>query len=118
MSKKDSTKRIELNKRKLAIMPRIPSAITLNGITIETEYNENLLSDRERFAEFCPRTLKITLAKNLSDQRGYLSYAHELVEAIKSIYALDLKETEIQALALAFHELLMQGKLYTIIEEE
>ena len=116
--KKDGIKRIELNKRKLVIMPTIPRSITLNGLTVETEYNENLLSDRERFAEFCPRTLKITLAKNLSDQRAQLSYCHEIVESIKSIYALDLKETEIQALGLAFHELLMQGKLYTIIEEE
>lgn len=116
--KKDGIKRIELNKRKLAIMPAIPHSIVLNGITIETEYNENLLSDRERFAEFCPRTLKITLASNLSQERAQLSYCHEIVEAIKSIYALDLKETEIQALGLAFRELLMQGKLYRIIETD
>jgi hypothetical protein len=114
---KNGAKKLEVGKRKLVVRPTIPRSITLVGLEIETKYDENMLSDREFFGEWCPRTMDITIAKNAVSQRQLLAYCHELVEAIVDIYDIDVKEREKQALGLAFYELLMQGKLYTVVEE-
>lgn len=101
----------------IKIVPTIPLSITLNGLIIETKYEENLLADREVFGEFNQREMIIRLDKSLPTQKSQLTYCHELTEAVESIHDLDLKEKEKQAFALALYELLMQGKLYTVVEE-
>jgi len=99
-------------------MFKIPDYIELNKLKIKINLDPNLLADTGNFGDYNTRTLTITLSETLSDQKKGLILLHEIIEAIVDIYALNLKQTEIQALGVAFHELLMQGKLYTIIEEE
>lgn len=118
MKKDSSTRRFEINKRKLIVMPVIPQSITLCGQVIKTVFEENLLADREIYGEFRQREMVIALDKSLPPQKAKVTYCHELSEAMESIFVLDLKEPEKQAFALTLYELLMQGKLYTIIEEE
>ena len=97
-------------------MFKIPDYIELNKLKIKINLDPHLLADTGNFGDYNTRTLTITLSETLSDQKKGIILLHEIIEAIVDIYALDLKQTEIQALGLAFHELLMQGKLYYIVE--
>jgi hypothetical protein len=86
---------------------KIPASITLFGFEIKTAYNNTLLADRERYGEYCSRTMTITLDKNLSEQRMALVYCHELVEAIADINHLDIEEQDKQAMGIAIYQIIL-----------
>ena len=95
---------------------KIPESIFIDSFEIKTLYDKTLLSDRERFGEFCEREMTITLDANLSLQRMQLTYFHELVEAIISIYHLselnDNEEQQKQAMGIAIRTLMLQHKKF------
>jgi hypothetical protein len=95
---------------------KIPESIYIDSFEIKTLYDNTLLADRERFGEWCGRTMTITLDANLSHQRMQLSYFHELVEAIISIYHLsemnDNEEQQKQAMGIAIRTLMLQHKKF------
>jgi hypothetical protein len=106
-------------KKPLMGICRIPESITLSGFRIKTLYNPTLLADRERYGEYCSRTMTITLDSNLSDQRKALTYVHELVEAIKDINHVDMDESTIQAVGIGIHQIILQNNiLFAQITEE
>jgi hypothetical protein len=98
-------------KKPLMGICNIPETITLAGFRIKTIYNPTLLADRERYGEYCSRTMTITIDSNLSQQRKALTYVHELVEAIQDIYHLDMDENVIQAVGIGIHEIILQNNI-------
>jgi hypothetical protein len=95
---------------------KIPESVYIDSFEIKTLYDNTLLADRSRYGEYCERGMTITLDSNQSPQRMQLTYFHELVEAIVSIYHLselnDDEEEQKQAMGIAIRTLMLQHKKF------
>lgn len=89
----------------------IPSSIVIFGFEIKTQYDTTLLADRERYGEYCSRTMTITLDSNLSEQRKALAYCHELVEATVDISHITMEEQDKQAMGLMLYQVIQAQKV-------
>lgn len=89
---------------------KIPEKITITGFKIHTKADARLLHDRDRFAEYSPLLMNIAIDPACSSQRAQLAYCHEVVEAAKDIFNLDLEEEEIQAMGILIYQLIYMNQ--------
>lgn len=93
----------------MAKLPPIPETITLYGIQVATFYNPTLFADRKIYGESCGREETITLDSNLSLEKQWVIYCHELIEIMLDLNLVEIEdESEKQILALGWYQILTQ----------
>jgi len=65
---------------------KIPESITIGGLEIKVQYDEDLTC----FGLYNHRNNTITILETLSEQQKQTTLIHEALEAIKFIYEIDL----------------------------
>jgi hypothetical protein len=84
----------------------VPNSITINACEVKVCFVKHLLRDYERYGEYSTTEMVINLDADMSEQMTELIFCHELIEAIKSIYLLDIVESDIQPMAVALYGLI------------
>jgi hypothetical protein len=95
---------------------KIPESIKILGNEIKVKYDPSLFADRERYGEYCSRSMTITLDGTLSPQKTYLIFCHELVEAMSDIFLINIEEHQTQAFAVALNDIFNNGGINGTIE--
>lgn len=89
----------------------IPETIKVNGCEIKVKMTDHLYRDHGCYGLYSSMNMVIELDSSMSDQKKEVIFCHELIEVIKDQYLLGLKEHEIQALAIVFHDILKNNKV-------
>ena len=85
---------------------RIPKTIKLGGNIIEVSYEKDLLANRDCFGEYHVKLFKIVLDKDNHIQQMEETLIHEILEAIISIYDINLEHEKLALLSVVLHQLI------------
>ena len=89
---------------------QIPKKIKIGGFIIEVIYENNLMTDRQHTGEYHPRIQTIKIDKDCSEQEKEEVFVHELLEAIKAIYNIELYHRELTLLATVLHQVIKDSR--------
>lgn len=82
----------------------IPDKIKIGGFAVSVEFEENLANDRNNIGEYHPRAQTIKIDKMCSKQQREETFIHEILEAITSIYRIELDHKDLSILATVLHQ--------------
>jgi len=83
----------------------MPSQIKIAGFVIDIKMDKNILVERGHIGEYAPKYQEIRIAEGLTEQQQKETLIHEVIEAIDSIYSLDLDHDEqLSIISLALHQ--------------
>jgi hypothetical protein len=89
----------------------VPLFIIINGCKINVVLVSHLYRDYECYGMYSSMKMQIELDSSMSEQKQELIFCHEMMEAIKDIYLLELEETEIQAIAATLYDIFKNKKV-------
>lgn len=104
---------------------KIPKKVKILGVTYKVKFVDNLLDDpdakkclsaedrkKNALIGYCsPNTLTIFLSKNTAKQNLTSVFIHEILEAINSQLALNIRHADLDRLETALHQVLTENKL-------
>ena len=85
---------------------KIPEKIKIGGFIVTVELVNNIMTDRGRLGEYHPRTQIIKIDKDCSEQQKEETFLHELLEAITSIYDIDIEHKDLSNMATVLHQVI------------
>lgn len=91
------------------LTPTFPTEIKIGGYLIAVKEVDNLMTDFSHLGEYAPRTQEIRLEPTLTDQSRLEVLVHEILEAIKSIYDLNLDHGQLTLLATVLHQIFVDN---------
>jgi len=83
--------------------------IEIGGHKVSVQLDDNLLTDRGHYGEWCYRDLSIILNKNSGTTVRHQTLLHEIIEAVNDLNELDLKHPTIQTLAASLYQVLAKN---------
>ena len=89
----------------------IPKEIKIGGFKVIVNLVDNLISDRDSYGEYSPRTQEIRIDKTNTRQLQEETFLHEVMEAITSIYAIDITHKDLSIIATVLHQIITDNKL-------
>jgi len=89
----------------------VPKSIKFNGCDIKVSLVDHLYRDHDCYGMYMSMNMEILLDASMSEQKQEIIFCHELIEAIKDTYLLEIKEHEIQALAVSICHLIKTKQL-------
>lgn len=84
----------------------IPEHIQIGGLRISVKFQDNLTSERDRFGEYSPKLQEIRIDSGILPDHKLTTFLHEVVEAIDSIFSLQIKHDHIQLLGVTLAQAL------------
>lgn len=93
------------------LIMEIPNKIKMGGYTIQVEQVHDLMNDRQELGVYYPRTQTINMDADCTDQLKDEILIHELLEAIKFHYNLELEHHELSIISTVLHQVLRDNKL-------
>jgi len=84
----------------------IPKAIKIGGYEIKVEFAKHLMSKNEEFGNYEPVTQTINIDIDNTPQQKEQTFLHELLEAIKAIYWLEIEHKDLNLLATVLHQII------------
>lgn len=85
--------------------------IKIGGYLIEVVEDSNILANESRIGEYSPFEQKIKLAIGLTEQQKKETLIHEVLEAVNSIYELDLDhDGQLCKLSAVIHQIIEDNK--------
>jgi len=88
----------------------LPDEVKVGPYSIKVEVVDNLVVDREHGGEYSPRELKICLDSSLRKRHGEI-LIHEIIEAIKDIYNLNINHDDIMVLGVVLYQVLKENEI-------
>lgn len=88
----------------------IPDKIKIGGFNVNVEFVEHLIAEREHLDEYHPRTQTIKLDKDNSKQQNQETFIHELLEAVVSIYGIDIEHKDLSIMGTVLHQILLDNR--------
>lgn len=85
---------------------QIPEKIKIGGYIVSVEFVNNLMTDWQHNGEYHPRIQTIKIDKDCSEQQKEETFLHELLEAITSIYDIQLEHRDLSLLAIVLHQVI------------
>lgn len=85
---------------------QIPEKIKIGGFMVDVEFVNNLMTDRQHTGEYHPRTQSIKIDKDCSEQEREEVFVHEVLEAIKAIYDIQLEHRDLTLIATVLHQII------------
>lgn len=89
---------------------KIPDNIKIGGFNIDVEFVDNLIIERGSLGEYHPRTQTIRIDKDNSNQQKEETFIHEVLEAIISIYDIEIEHKDLSIMATVLHQILLDNK--------
>lgn len=89
----------------------IPDKIRIGGYDVEVKMVDNLVNDRQHLGEYFPRTQEIHIDQAQTKQSMQETFIHEIIEAIKSIYDLEMEHSVLTLLSTCLHQVLRDNKI-------
>lgn len=91
---------------------KIPSSVKIGHLTIKVVLNKDLITERSNFGEYSPKFQEIRIDEEVLPDKKFSTFIHELVEAVNSIYFMEMNHDHIQILGVALAQALgpMLGK--------
>lgn len=96
--------------RKLNTIKPLQKTLNIGGHVITVQFDENLLSDREHYGEWCYRDLSIIINGTSNQTVRQQTLLHEIVEAINELNELGLEHDKIQTLSTALFQVLKHNE--------
>lgn len=84
----------------------IPDKIKIGGFTIDVINVKDLMSNREELGNYHPKYQQIQLDAEAIHQQKEETLLHETIEAINSIYNIDLEHSKLTLLATVLHQVI------------
>jgi hypothetical protein len=87
----------------------IPESVKVGGYTVSVRFAKGLMTDDNNCGSFNARTMEISIDPELCPELQYGVFCHELIEAVKEIYAIDCLKADhhpINQLGEALHQVL------------
>ena len=88
---------------------QIPKQIKIGGYIVSVEFVNNLMTDRQHNGEYHPRIQTIKIDKDCSEQEREEVFIHEVLEAIKAIYDIQLEHRDLSLLATVLHQVIVDN---------
>jgi len=88
---------------------QIPKQIKIGGYIVSVEFVNNLMTDRQHTGEYHPRIQTIKIDKDCSEQEREEVFIHEVLEAIKAIYDIQLEHRDLSLLATVLHQVIVDN---------
>jgi len=85
---------------------QIPKQIKIGGYIVSVEFVNNLMTDWQHNGEYHPRIQTIKIDKDCSEQEREEVFIHEVLEAIKAIYDIQLEHRDLSLLATVLHQVI------------
>ena len=85
---------------------QIPKQIKIGGYIVSVEFVNNLMTDRQHTGEYHPRIQTIKIDKDCSEQEREEVFIHEVLEAIKAIYDIQLEHRDLSLLVTVLHQVI------------
>lgn len=85
---------------------KVPDKVKIGGYEVKVRWMDNLVTDRGHVGEYSPREQVIIIDKASTKQESKETFLHELLEAIKSIYGLELEHKCLSLLSLVLHQVI------------
>ena len=85
---------------------QIPEKIKIGGYIVSVEFVNNLMTDRQHTGEYHPRIQTIKIDKDCSEQEREEVFIHEVLEAIKAIYDIQLEHRDLSLLVTVLHQVI------------
>ena len=84
----------------------IPNELKLGGYTIKVMRKKSMATDRNNIGEYHPRIQTIYIDEDASEQQSEETFLHELLEAIISIYDIDINHKDLSNLSVILHQVI------------
>lgn len=84
----------------------IPKVIKIGGYEIKVELVKQLMNKREEFGNYEPVTQTINIDEDNTQQQKEQTLLHEILEAIKAIYWLEIEHKDLNLLATVLHQVI------------
>lgn len=84
----------------------IPKEVKIGGFIVNVEFVDNLIVERRHCGEYNGRTNIITIDKAISQQQKEDTFIHELLEAITSIYDIDMDHKDLSNMATVLYQII------------
>jgi len=88
----------------------IPEEIKIGGFLIGIELVEHLVNERGNLGEYHPRTQTIKLDKDNTKQQNQETLIHEILEAVTSIYDIEMQHKDLSNMAVVLHQILLDNE--------
>lgn len=85
---------------------KIPEQIKIGPYTFKIKYIDRLWVKEDCRGQFCPDKAEIQLDSEMSEQYKEEVFVHEIVEAIKWSYNLDIKHQDLNTLGMVLTEVM------------
>lgn len=90
---------------------QIPEQIKIGGYIVGVKEVENIMHDRRELGNYQPRTQEIQLDKANTDQQKEETFMHEIIEAITTIYDIDIDHHKLSVIATVLHQVMKDNRL-------
>lgn len=96
----------------------IPDKIKIGGYIVEVKEQEHLTLERANQGEYHPMTQEIFIDPAMTEQQKQETFIHEVLEAITSIYDIDIEHKDLSNIATVLHQVIKDNPGIFIVEKE
>lgn len=91
----------------------IPNKIKIGGYIVEVEEKPNIMLERGHQGEYHPMTQRIFLDDAMTLQQREEILIHEILEAIISIYDINIEHRDLNLLGVVIHQVIKDNSLFS-----
>ncbi len=90
---------------------RVPEKIKIAGYQVAVREVPNMAHDRDHVGEYFPRTQEIQIEVAATEQQKEEVLLHEILEAIKTLFDLEIPHPALNTLGVVLHQVLKDNDL-------